>query len=1436
MRNKVIAIFLASIFIINNIYGININTDLKIEVVSSILKEYLKTSTQEVIYTGTVKEKNYSNYPKQGYQYLLIDIRITNESSTSRVLDLSEFRIKIKNETYKKVSEDSFLKDHKMKCIPDKIEAYESVEGTLLFEVPDTLRQEDLKETSLEFDNYNIQLSTMESLDSNIRYKESVTEEQFEKEKKLLTYYYEGEYSEDNPLVVLNPYDIAPLTALVMFETKEEAEVTVTVKGKDKYTDIVYTKKGKNLHHEIPIIGLYAGSNNTVTLKIDYGNKRTKIVNIGIQTDALPDYIDSKGIQVTISEKEKMQNGFIFVIEGNRVLLDKNGDIRWYLSTYASTSGAEAFLDNGHMIIPINNYDRWSKVWEMDWLGKVYWEYSNEGFFHHDATEMDNGNLLLFYSNRLIEVNKSTGNIVRDIPMEEILPYMPSAEIRSENSIDWCHENTIIYDNGKIILSARNQHTVVKLDYKTLEIEWIFSPGIAYRDLYGDKYLQPKGDDFEWFYSQHQPSILSDLDNNPDTLDIVLFDNGVHRAITKEEAIEAEEAYSRIVHYRINEKEKTVEQIWDFGKEMGNEFYASIHSGAQYLEESGNYIGAFDAMSQTWPTAGWETYFNEPQTSKVVEVTNEGEIVFQAEFKDYIYRAYKKSIKDISTGFNPLGTVKGINNTATKSKSQTIDFREKEQISKSIKYEISGINYSERYLNIEGWAYIEGKENQEVDIYLELSCGSAVYHYKLGRDDTINIPNVVNQKGFKEPYLELSDLKDGKYTMKIILATDKEVYVDNLPYYFTIKKDKNIYIQEESLISQQDIQTQSIKNKLEKNIYTIDNPLVIQDPYKLSPLTALVSFNTVKPMKVAVEVKGKTEDTSITHEFESYETEHIIPIYGLYADYNNQVIITLTDVDGNKKEKGIEIITQELPNDLPRAEITVDKGESNKEDLLFAASTYLMAFDNAGEVRWYLSDKTMGGGTTPILRLANGNLAIMSNRNVRSMYYQTGVYEIDLFGHIYNEYIVQGSHHEIQELTNGNLLIAAEKDDKTTEDYIVEIDRETGKVVRSWDIGEILNIEKIADATYSYQTYQDNKVSMVEANEGEIESVTRHTSEHDWFHNNAFDYIEEEGTMIVSGRQQDMVFKFDTKTGEIKWILSDPSDDFPDHLKDKLLVPQGEGFEWQYGQHAVMQLPDGNIMLYDNGNFRSKSVGEMLDANDNYSRGVIYKVNEENMTVEQVWQYGKERGKELYTSYIGDVDYLGENHYLINFGGIIQDDEGNTFNTPMAILGMDNTKGMATIVEIKDDEVIREYSITSNKNANTYRVELMSLYTEEENYIDFTKVAKRKGELRATATVQMTLSNPTDLANVVNSISDEADRIIVDIDVVGAMKNDKLYIVLESVQENKRYVFDAQNTSNYINMTINKTGIATGSYTVGIAVENSKSNKYTKTDYIVRVK
>ena len=104
-------------------------------------------------------------------------------------------------------------------------------------------------------------------------------------------------------------------------------------------------------------------------------------------------------------------------------------------------------------------------------------------------------------------------------------------------------------------------------------------------------------------------------------------------------------------------------------------------------------------------------------------------------------------------------------------------------------------------------------------------------------------------------------------------------------------------------------------------------------------------------------------------------------------------------------------------------------------------------------------------------------------------------------------------------------------------------------------------------------------------------------------------------------------------------------------------TPVGDGeFGWQYEQHACVVLPDGDIMLLDNGHFRSKNKEKWILNRDNFTRGVRYRIDTEEMTIRQVWQYGKERGAEFFSPYISNVEYYDEGHYLVHSGGIGRED------------------------------------------------------------------------------------------------------------------------------------------------------------------------------------
>jgi hypothetical protein len=62
-----------------------------------------------------------------------------------------------------------------------------------------------------------------------------------------------------------------PLSALILFDPAGATSVVVTIQGDDAASTLTYEKALDSRRAEVPILGLYAGRDNTVTLKSDKG-------------------------------------------------------------------------------------------------------------------------------------------------------------------------------------------------------------------------------------------------------------------------------------------------------------------------------------------------------------------------------------------------------------------------------------------------------------------------------------------------------------------------------------------------------------------------------------------------------------------------------------------------------------------------------------------------------------------------------------------------------------------------------------------------------------------------------------------------------------------------------------------------------------------------------------------------------------------------------------------------------------------------------------------------------------------------------------------------------------------------------------------------------------------------------------------------------------
>lgn len=467
--------------------------------------------------------------------------------------------------------------------------------------------------------------------------------------------------------------------------------------------------------------------------------------------------------------------------------------------------------------------------------------------------------------------------------------------------------------------------------------------------------------------------------------------------------------------------------------------------------------------------------------------------------------------------------------------------------------------------------------------------------------------------------------------------------------------------------------------------YTPEHPLVILNPYSICPLTALVMFRTPEACTVSVRVKGKYRGTDISHVF-AEEKEHILPVYGLYADYDNHVAIQL----GSGECTELSIQTQPYHfHEAARALLCRCDEDYLDNELMFMMgqlNSKVAAYDRMGEIRWYTTEPF----AFAMHRLKNGNMLIGSSRFMANPYMTTGVMELSMLGKIITEFCIPGGYHHDQiELPDGDLVILTQLPESSTkEDVAVRVSRKTGEIVQTWDLKDILP-----------------------------QDVGRsgHASDYDWFHNNSVAYDEKTDSLILSGRHQSAIINISMKDGKLNWILGTPEGWPEEMVKRYFFTPVGntEEFEWPSEQHSAIVTDDGDIMCFDNGDFRSKDPSCYLKHRDSYSRGVKYRIDTEKMEIEQVWQYGKERGPEFYSGYIGNVEYYGKDHYLIQSGGIAYLN-GEVSELLGSRLGRGAMKDFATLTAItavvKDGRLVYECLVP----ANIYRSVKMKPYKDNE--------------------------------------------------------------------------------------------------------------------------
>ncbi|MBT8305255.1 MAG: aryl-sulfate sulfotransferase [Bacteroidia bacterium] len=421
------------------------------------------------------------------------------------------------------------------------------------------------------------------------------------------------------------------------------------------------------------------------------------------------------------------------------------------------------------------------------------------------------------------------------------------------------------------------------------------------------------------------------------------------------------------------------------------------------------------------------------------------------------------------------------------------------------------------------------------------------------------------------------------------------------------------------------------------------------NPYNIAPLTALVKVEASVPCTASIEVLGISP---VKQDFSKNAKNLEIPIVGLYPDTENKVVLTLTSEKGKVIDTLI-IKTGPLPNSLPNIVVNTLNRNDMKEgfhgcDTHFANHgkfhSMPIIFDDQGIIRWYLDLGFNGKMVSPFQRLKDGTLLMVDRDDV---------FEFDMLGKLLKKTNIgsnYGMHHDVLELPNGDLLICIGKRNQkinlggeiinSDSDFMMHYDRKNGKIVKEWDLAKHLDVNR-------------NDMNFFKGG--------------DWLHMNALEFDERDSTIIVSARNQGLIKV--TWDDKLKWIMAPKQNwgrsgrfgngydtrpylltavnkkgnAYNDAIQNG--IQSAEDFDFPWAPHAPELLPNGNIIAFDNGAYRN------FNNDNNYSRGAEYKVDEENMTVTQIWEYGKNLKEAFFSTIISDVDFHpGTNNILITSG------------------------------------------------------------------------------------------------------------------------------------------------------------------------------------------
>ena len=463
-------------------------------------------------------------------------------------------------------------------------------------------------------------------------------------------------------------------------------------------------------------------------------------------------------------------------------------------------------------------------------------------------------------------------------------------------------------------------------------------------------------------------------------------------------------------------------------------------------------------------------------------------------------------------------------------------------------------------------------------------------------------------------------------------------------------------------------------------------PQLLRNNVRWVPQAARVRVFTDEPTQIWLEFDDGSGAVRRELADAEYTTDHRrVPVVGMKHEQTTDIRVIARDEAGNETvfPTALTFPARPLPADFPPLEIRhVDQAMMEPGYTLFATrgnlqgtfTNWVIALDGDGDVVWYY--RRPGAGGVNIEQMRNGNLLWSRARHTL---------EMDILGKVQNKWYparhdaganadpgsilvdTDSFHHEMREMPEGEeadfLCLSSEL--RVFDDYPVDVIDTSitmdgvnvvGDVIVEFKRdGTIVREVKLLDILDPYRMCYDSDGPFW--NNSIYGDVTPGLQTQDWSHANAVIIDPTDGNYIVSARHQDALVKIDRETQELIWIHGDPSR-WNAPWSQYLLTPTGGLHLWQFHQHAPEINADGNMVLFDNGNWRAIPPTTPDALEQTFSRAIEYRIDPVNMTSQQVWWYGSRLvGSEnhMFSRFICDADPLPvTDNILVTNGGIFE--------------------------------------------------------------------------------------------------------------------------------------------------------------------------------------